>query len=447
MAKPKKSKKLLLILIVLIAVGAAIYFKFIRADNQIASIQSEKAMRRNLTEVVIANGKVQPVTQVVINPEVSGEIISLPVKEGQFVKRGDLLVKIKPDTYIANRNSAQAGYESAIAGGNLAKANLEKAQIEFDRAKQLSDTKLISDSQFLEAKTALDIAKAQYDSSIHQVDVAKAAVDRAEEDLIKTTIRSPIDGTVTRLRSELGERVLGTSYNVGTEIMTIANLDEMEARVDIGEIDIVLIKTGQVARLEVDAFRDTKFSGRVTEIANASKSAGGTAAAMQSSSQSQDATRFEVKIRINEKEAFRPGMSVTSEVETRYRTNILSIPIQSVTTRLPKTTPGKSNLVLVTANAATNPVPTGTTSSTNSNKKGEGPKAIEVVFLVEGDHAKMVQVKRGISDENYVEVLEGVKEGEEIISGGYKALSRDLEDGKKIVKGEPEKLKDEEKKR
>src|SRR6185369_6503711 len=325
-SKSKTRKKIIvfsLLGLVMAGLGAYAYF---RKREVVISVQTEKATRRNLTELVVANGKIQPVVQVVINPEVSGEIIALPVKEGQLVQPGDLLLKIKPDNYIASRNSAAANHQSAIAGSNLAKANLEKAELEFERHNRLLQDKLISDSLFLEAKTSLAVMQASFETSTHQVEQAKASLARAEDDLSKTTIFSPIAGTVTKLRSQLGERVVGTAMMAGTEVMTIANLDDMEARVDIGEVDVVLIGLGQNARIEVEAFHDKKFAGTVTEIANASKTAptGSGGGGMMSGASSQEATKFEVKIRIREKEVFRPGMSVTAEIETRYRTNVLT---------------------------------------------------------------------------------------------------------------------------
>jgi HlyD family secretion protein len=253
---------------------------------------------------------------------------------------------------------------------------------------------------------------------------------------------------VSRLNSQLGERVVGTAMMAGTEIMIVADLNDMEARVDIGEIDVVLIALGQNARLEVDAFKDRKFIGIVTEIANSSKGA-----SSGSGGQSQEATKFEVRIRIQEKEQFRPGMSVTAEIETRSKTNVISVPIASVTTRLPKVEKdekggkkgkeaGTNDTGKVTAQSTnavgkTNLSQTGVTSTnTVGGKKGaEGPKPMEVVFLKEGDRAKMVPVKRGISDDSYVEITEGLSEGQEVVSGGYKAISRELEDGKKVVIG------------
>ncbi|MGN6384749.1 MAG: efflux RND transporter periplasmic adaptor subunit, partial [Verrucomicrobiota bacterium] len=333
--KTRKRRRWIFILLTIgLLVSAGVYWRVKKGEAPI-QVQTERVKRRDITELVVANGRIQPVLQVVINPEVSGEIIDLPVREGQFVQKGDILVRIKPDNYIASKNSAYANYQSAMAAQTLSQANLRKAQLDFERFDELYKTKLVSDSQFLEAKTALDVAQATFESSQHQSEQAKAALARAEDDLSKTTIKSPISGTVTKLRSQRGERVVGTAMMAGTEIMTIADLENMEARVDIGEIDVVLIKLGQKARLEVEAFQDKKFTGTVTEIANAAKGSASSIQAQQSSSQ-QEATKFEVKILIKEKEPFRPGMTVTAEIETRSRTNVLAVPIMAVTTRMDK---------------------------------------------------------------------------------------------------------------
>jgi HlyD family secretion protein len=496
MANSKKRKKIIVFSIIGVVLVLLTLVAVFRKKEPAITIQTEKVARRNITEVVVANGKIQPVTQVVISPEVAGEIVALPVKEGNHVKKGDLLVQIKPDNYRATRNSAEAYYKSAIAGKSLAQAQLDQAQKEYKRNLELFQNKLVSDSVFLEFETAYEVAKLQYENATHQEDQARFQLDKANDDLAKTTIVSPIDGTIVRLKSQLGERVLGTSFNMGTEIMTVADLGEMEARVDLGEVDVVLISTGQIARLQVDAFKDRKFAGTVSEVANSAKGLG--QSSMISSSSSQDATKFEVHIRVKEKEAFLPGMSVTAEIETRYRTNVLSVPIASVTTRIPKepakkdkdkkaapAKPGQTNSATArtkapksgqtnTAAAKTNspdPGPTNTaaartdparsndtnaaiaqtdspitdgTNSFKSDKKGKETKQVEVVFTVDGNHAKMVPVKIGISDDSYWEVTEGVAEGQEVVSGGYKAISRDLEDGKKVVKGTP--AKDSEKK-
>ena len=440
MTKRKSRKKLLWFALVLcLGAGTAAFFIF-RKREVIVTVQTEKVARRSITELVVANGKIQPVLQVVINPEVSGEITELPVKEGQPVKRGDLLVKIKPDNYQAARNSAEASYKSATASKALALANMKKAEIECKRAKDLFNSKLISDSVLLEAQTSFDVMKASYETSLHQAEQAFATLAKADDDLAKTIITSPMSGIVTKLKSQRGERVVGTALMAGTEIMTVADLDEMEARVDIGEVDVVLIQTGQVARLEVDAFRERKFRGVVTEIANSSKTAGpsspgGGGGGGQSQ---QEATKFEVKIRVLEKDPFRPGMSVTAEIETRYRTNVLAVPIQSVTTRLPKTNaPSTQSSGLVNIARAAPQAPKSPT------EKKEKP--IEIVFTLEGDHVKMLPVRRGISDDAWVEITEGATENLEVISGGYKAINRELEDGKKVKVGAPEEKKEGEK--
>jgi HlyD family secretion protein len=425
MATPKKRRKWIFFLALVLVLGGLILIAVFKRKEPPIIVQTEKVSRRNITEIVVANGKIQPVKQVTISPEVAGEIVKLPVKEGDQVKKGDLLVQIKPDNYIASRNSAEANYKSAIASKNLAKAQLEKAEAEYKRNLELFENKLVSDSVFLDFKTTYEVARLQYENAIHQEDQAKFGLDKAIDDLSKTTILSPMDGTVSRLESQLGERVLGTSFNQGTEIMTIADLNEMEARVDIGEMDVVLIQPGQIARLDVDAFRDRKFTGVVSEIANSAKGLGSSALGASSSS-SQDATKFEVRIHIQEKESLLPGMSVTAEIETRYRTNVLAVPIASLTTRPPKNEkPDKAS--------GTNAVP----APSMEKKSKEAPKQVEVVFVVDGDHAKMVPVKSGISDDAYYEITEGLKEGDEVISGNYKAI-RDLQDGKKIMKGKPE---------
>jgi HlyD family secretion protein len=444
MANSKKRRKILVFTVIgLVLIGLTLA-AVLRKRDVVITVQTDKVTRRSLTELVIANGKIQPVVQVVISPEVAGEITALPVKEGDRVKKGDLLLQIKPDNYEASRNSAEANYKSALAGKTVAQAELDKAEAEFNRNQELFRNKLVSDSVMLDIKTIHDIAKLHYTNSVHQADQAKYGLDKARDDLSKTTIQSPMDGTVTRLRSQLGERVLGTSFNMGTEIMTIADLEAMEARVDIGEIDVVLIKPGQRTRLEVDAFKDRKFSGTVTEIANSSR----TATSIGQSSQTQEATKFEVKIRIAEKESFRPGMSVSTEIETRYATNVLTVPIAAITTRLPKGANTNSpSSKAAKAAPATDATSLADTNNMKAEKKSkDAPKPSEVVFVVEGDHAKQSPVKIGISDSDYWEITDGLKEGQEIVSGGYKAVNRELEDGKKIRKGMPEKSDDKEKK-
>ena len=431
--KKSRRKFLLIAVLALIAGGSGLGF-YLKKREVLIDVQTDKVARRSLTELVIANGRIQPVLQVKISPEVSGEIIELPVKEGQAVKKGDLLLRIKPDFYVANRRSAEASFRAAEAAVSLADANLKKAEADLKRNQDLLRDKLISEATFLEFKTAFDVNQASVRSATHQVEVARAALARADEELAKTTISSPLDGTVSKLNSQLGERVVGTAMMTGTEVMTVADLNDMEARVDIGEVDIVLIAVGQKARLEVDAFRDRKFNGTVSEIANSSKGLGDpNSRGGMGGGQQQEATRFEVKIRVTEKETFRPGMSVTSTIETRSRTNVLSVPFQSVTTRPPKT-----NSVNVACGSNIPPAkataPKTDSAAPSDPKSRESAKPIEVVFALEGDHVKALPIKRGISDENFTEIIEGLSEGQEIISGGYKAISRDLEDGKRVKK-------------
>ncbi len=431
MASPKKQRKIIvfsLIFLVLLALGAVAIFK----KKEVAiSVQTEKVARRTLVETVVANGKIYPVLQVHISPEVSGEIIALPVKEGQVVKKGQLLLKINPDVYQAAVNQAKANYQSALSAKVTAEANLEKADAEYLRNKELFGHKLLSESDYIGFKVAQEVAQANVESAIDQMAVAKANVDSAESSLMKTTIVSPLDGTISQLNSQLGERVLGTVQNAGTDIMVISDLNAMEARVDVGEMDVVLIKQGQKARLEVDSYKDTKFLGTVTDIGNTSEGLNTSSAlggSSSSSSAGQQATQFQVRIRITDRENFRPGMSVTAEIETRTHTNTLSVPIASVTARAPKSA---TNGV----GGSTTGAMTDTNSSPDPDKKPAAVQKLkDVVFLVDNDHVKMVPVKIGISDDNFWEITEGVNEGDEVVSGGYHAISHDLEDGKKIFK-------------
>ena len=434
MAISKKRRRLaLLALIVLILAGLA-WAVFFRKKEPVITVQTETVKRRNLTELVVANGKIQPVTQVKISPEVSGEIIELPLKEGQPVTKGDLIVKIRPDDYIANRDQADAGYKSVLAAQTTAEANLRKAEADYKRYQQLLAARLVSQADFDQYQATYEVAKAQLTSAERQVEVARATLDYAEKQLVKTAIVSPLNGTVSKLNSQVGERVLGTVENVGTEIMTISDLSQMEARVDVGEIDVVLIHSGQKVRLDVDAFKDRKFTGIVTDIANSSKN---TSSLTTGASQSQEATKFEVRIRITDKEAFRPGMSVSAEIETRYRTNALAVPLASVTTRaLPTPKPGAPGKNTTVASATTAHVSTDPTNAASVEKKSkESAPLTEVVFVVDGNHVNQVPVKIGISDDTYWEITDGLTEGQEVVSGGYKAVSRDLQDGKRIRKG------------
>ena len=440
------------ILAVVLTVAALAVVWVVKHRAPPITVQTTKVSRHSITNLVVANGQIQPVVQVTISPEVSGEITELSVKEGQLVKKGGLLVKIKPDVYVAAVNQSKASYASSLAGEAQSAASVEKAEADYDRNLKLFDRKLLSASDFIAFKVARDVARAQFESATNQVNMAKASVDSAEEQLAKTTIFSPVDGTVTKLNSELGERVLGTVQNAGTEIMIISDLNQIEARVNVGEMDVVSIAPGQRVRLEVDAFKDRKFTGAVSAVANSAVGSGSRSGSSSiSSSQSQQATQFEVRIRVNDKEsAFRPGMSVTAEIETQYRTNALTVPLASVTTRpmkaAPKTDPPSSGGTNAAAASVTNAV-AGTNSVAGTNngnvagktasagKPNEATKPADVVFAVAGDRVKAVAVKIGICDDNFWEITDGLTNDQEIVSGGYRAIGRDLQDGSKIHVG------------
>jgi HlyD family secretion protein len=419
----KSGRKILiwsLILLVMAGGGAAAYWK---RRKPVLTVQTEKVARRNLTEIVTATGKVQPVLQVKISPEVSGEIIELPVKEGQAVKKGDLLVRIRPDFYEAARSSAVATYRSAEADLATAKAELARTELELRRVTELFQRKIVGESEYDTARTTREVRLAQAAAAEHRIENARAAVRRAEEDLLKCTIQSPIDGTVAKLNSETGERVVGTGMMAGTEIMVVAELNEMEARVEVGEVDVPLVQLGQLAKLDVDSFRNRKFNGRVTQIANSAKT-------LMAGSQG-EATKFEVRIRITDRERFLPGMSVTADIETRYRTNVLSVPIQSVTTRLPKG--AKKPESKLSEQEKEEQMEMQELAGLAARKKDKPDKPLDVVFTVVDGKARMLPVKRGISDDAYYEIVEGVTEDLEVVSGSYKAIARELEDDMPVV--------------
>jgi HlyD family secretion protein len=401
----KKSKKKVIVFSIIgaifLALGLIVFLG--SKKEQVHTVQVEKVKRHTITQVVTATGKIQPEVQVKISPEVSGEIVSLPVKEGQRVRKGELLLRIKPDTYVAQRDQFAAGLLSA-------KASLTRTEPEFKRIENLYRKGLVSEAEYDQARAAYETSKATYAQ-------AKASLDQAEESLRKTTVLSPMEGTVSQLNSELGERVLGTNQFQGTEVMTIADLSKMEARVDVSENDVVLVSVGDTARVTVDAFPDRKVNAVVYEIANTAKSKGlGT---------QEEVTNFEVKMRVVDRSLnLKPGMSMTADIETETKQNVLAVPIQSVTTRAPKKEPGEGpgegegSAQLVSNNP--------------SKQKEPAMKAKEIVFLVEDGTAKATPVKRGISDGNHVEIIEGLAEGTEVVSGSYKAINRELEDGMKV---------------
>ena len=406
----KKSKMKLIIFSIIGVVLIVLVLLVILGSKRdtVLTIQTEKIQRRTITQLVSATGKIQPEVQVKINAEVSGEIITLAVREGQRVAKGQLLVHIKPDAY-------EAGMDRAQASMAMSEANLLKADAEYKRVSELFSKKLVSQSE-------MDIAKATYQSAKASSDQSAASLKESKVTFSKTTIYAPMDGIVSQLISELGERVSGSTFTQGTQIMTIADLSRMEARVDVGENDVVLVSVGDTAKVEVDSYPDRKFIGTVTQIANTARSRGlGT---------QDEVTNFEVRIRVLIPEGvhFRPGMSMAADVETQTRTNVLAVPIQSITVRAPK----EEKKVEAPAEGEAK-------MSETKAKKKEEEKLDEVIFVVDNGKVKTVSVKRGLSDDAYYEVTGENIEGAEVVSGPFKAINRDLENGS-VVKVENKKV-------
>jgi len=399
----KKSRKKIIIFSALGVVLLAVALMVLIGSKKevVLTVQTEKASRRTITQIVTATGKIQPEISVKIMPEVGGEIVALPVKEGDRVKKGDILLKIKPDFYMAERDQSVAMLMSAQAG-------LSKAEPEYKRIKSLYEKGLVSQSEYDQARAGFESAKASYAQ-------AKAAVNQAEENLRKTTIMSPMDGTISQLNSRLGERVIGAQFQ-GTDVMTVADLSRMEARVDVSETDVVMVSVGDTARIAIDALPDRKANAVVYEIANTGTSKGlGT---------QEEVTNFQVKMRVVDKGInIRPGMSMTADIETETKHDVLTVPIQSVTTRAQK-------MEMKPPEGGGPPAQPASTTASAKQRMENKPK--EIVFVVESGQAKAYPVKRGISNESYVEITEGLKDSVMVVSGSYKAINRELEDGSKV---------------
>ena len=397
--KKSKKKRIIILSIIGIVLIILVAVVFLGSDRErVITVQTEKLEKRTITQVVTASGKIQPEVQVKINAEVSGEIIALPVREGDEVRKGQLLVKIKPDAY-------QAQYERSEAVLRINEANLRKAEAEFRRMSEMYNKQLVADAEF-------DIAKASYESAKASFDQSSASVRESKETLDKTTIYSPMTGVVSQLLSEIGERVSGSTFTRGTEIMTIADLARMEARVEVGENDVVLVALADTAKIEVDAYPDRTFIGKVTQIANTATSTGlGT---------QEEITNFEVRILIDQPDSvvFRPGMSMTADIETETHREVWAVPIQSVTVRMPKEEgpPPEEEVAEGEARA-----------EIRNAKEPPKVEAQEVIFVAKDGKAVSIPVKRGISDDTHVEITEGGEEGMEVVSGPYRAINRELE--------------------
>ena len=353
-----------------------------------------------------------------------------------------MLCRIKPDTYISYKERAIAAVNTSKARLTQSEAQLAQQNLAFKRSKQLFEQKAISESDFETAKTNYEVAQADLKSAKYSVESSEASLKEADENLKKTAIYAPISGTISKLNIELGERVVGTAQFTGTEILRIADLGRMETRVDVNENDIVRVKMNDTAFIEVDAYLDRKFKGIVTQIANS--------ASVQGASTDQ-VTSFEVRILllensykdligINNSSPFRPGMSTTVDIRTQTKYNILSIPIQAVTTR-------SDSLNNNAATGLTEVSEDQTSTSSKANVTVKPSELKEIVFIAKGDSAKMVVIKTGIQDNQYIEIKEGLTGDEDVISAPFSAISRKLKDGKLVKKVAKDKLfKDEAKK-
>ena len=404
-------------------------------------VTAEKVARRTIVETVNASGKIYPEVEVKLSPDISGEIVELDVAEGDSVKKGQVVARIYGDIYLTQRDQAaaivnqqQAQMANAQASLGALEAQLDQAKKTYDMQKQLYDEKVISRNEFNTAdatyKTALanlNAARQGIKGSMASVQSAKAALEKANKDLRLATLVAPMDGIVSLLSVKKGERVVGSSMMAGTEMMRIADMNKMEVRVDVGENDIPKVHLGDSATIEIDAFNDRKFTGTVTQIASSNN---GASTQNDFSNTSTDVTNYKVYIRLNPESykdligakkrfPFRPGMSASADIQTKTHTNVLSIPINAVTTR-EKTDSTRENSPTIKPDEADN--------------KGFDDDGLDVVvFMVQPDGTvKKQKVKTDIQDINYIEITFGLNEGEEVVTGPYDVVSKTLKDKDKV---------------
>ena len=386
----------------------------------------EKGINRDIVEVITANGKIQPETEVIISPDVSGEIVDLVVKEGDQVRNGQYLLKIKPEAYQMARNRAEASLNNARARQKQAEAQLEMANLDYQRNKQLYEEEAISTSEYEQSQTSYNTALAEKEAAEFSVMSAQASLDEADESLTKTSIYAPMSGTISSLSVELGERVVGTSMMSGTEMLRIADLTRMEVEVEVNENDIVRVSNHDTALIEVDAYPDTKFTGVVSEIPVSANTTGVT---------TDQVTNFMVKIlllaesyqdKVSETNPYplRPGMSATADIQTNRKSGIYSIPIQAVTTRMDTT--GRATVTEDTQIGQVSSDGTVSTVSVPEEEQATSDEPMIVVFVVSDGKAWMKTVKTGIQDNNYIEITEGLDPDAEVIVAPYSAISRQL---------------------
>jgi len=441
--KKKSNKKLLpygiaLVVIIIIVLIVGKKQGWFGKDFEI-NVSTKTVESKTITEQITANGKVQPETEVKISPDVSGEIIDLPIEEGDEVKKGQLLMVIKPDMYVQSYNRAQASLSSSQARLAQADARLIESEMSFKRASSLFKQDAIPVSDYETAQASFKVAQSEVKAAQFAVKSSEASVAEAQEQLVKTKIYAPMDGTVSRLNVEKGERVVGTNMYAGTETMVIANLHLMEVKVDVNENDIVRVNLSDTALVEVDAYLGRKFKGLVTEIANSANVVGGS---------TDQVTNFNVKILLLEesykdlidsvggkKYPFRPGMSATVDIQTETRKDVISVPIQAVTTRSLK------NNVKPEDKKEDIEKPEGETEAvTQQGAKTEEDEKVEVVFVYKDGKVYKQAVKTGIQDSENIEITEGLKTGDEIVVAPFNAINKLLNDSVQVKKVDEKEL-------
>ena len=433
-AAPRKSSKMKwfvlggLLLVIALGVGA---FMKKKAEGQATMVTVEKSITKTITQIVSATGKVQPEVEVKIAPEVSGEIVELPFREGAAVKKGQLLMSIKPDVYKSQVEQQEAGLVAARTGVVQAKAQLLKAKDDVARAEGIYAKKLISESEMIASRTNLEVAQANYDSAVATVQRTEGALNQMKDQLTKTIIYSPIDGTISSLSNELGERVAGTGSYGGAEAMRVADLNNMEVRVNINENDIVNVKVGDKAKVSIDAYPNRKFEAVVKEIGSAAKVTG--------QNTQDEVTNFLVKIRILDKDVrLRPGMSANADVETKTVENVVAVPIQSVTVRAKSSNKTVEQVAKDREKATADNKGEGAASAVNAKQQKQADKADKdnlqrVVFVKEGDIVKQVTVETGVQDTAHIEIKSGLTAGQEVVSGSFGVITRTLKDGMAVT--------------
>src|ERR1700726_3400891 len=412
--RPRGRRATLLAVLALIA-GVGVYLAQ-RGPDPI-SITTEKATVCDITQLVSATGKIRPEVEVKISPEEAGEIIQMRGVVGQPGKKGDLLIKIKPTNYVARVKQAEASLSAAQADSLQRKVQMLNDQLDLRRALDLFTKKLLSEADYKAAETKSQVSQASYASSLHQIDVAKSNLDQNEDLLSKCVIYSPMDGEVSVLSSEIGERVVATGDFAGTEVMRVANFGSMEVRIDVNENDVVNVNVGDAARIKVDAYPGRLLDGSVKRIAST--------ATVKNEGTQQEVTNFEVRIQVaNPAVQLRPGMSASADIETQTAHHVVAVPIQSVTVRSKES--GE------TAEQLKQDREKQTGVNLNELERQTTKELQRVVFLKDQDAVRLVPVQTGIADNNFIEIRSGVKEGDEVVSGSYTAISKDLKDRSKV---------------